>query len=327
MTGTFNRPTAADLEIMTKICPGRTYSGEEINEDYTHDEMKIYGQYMPDIVAEVLSADEVSSLLAYCNMRRIAVTPRGAGTGLCGGSVAIYGGLLISLIKMNHVLDIDRDNMTVTLEPGVLLMDLIEILDKENLFYPPDPGEKSATIGGNIMTNAGGMRAVKYGVTRDYVRGITAVLADGSVVDFGGKPAKNSSGLSLKDLLIGSEGTLAIVTKAVLKVLPKPPATYSGLAPFPSIEAAIATVPSIISAGLGPTAVEFMQKEVVGLVKEYLGKTFPDTKAPAYLLISVEAENDNEAELKMDRFAELLVKLGAEDVFFADTDERRESLW
>ena len=323
----FNRPVEHDINYFNEICPGRVFTGDIIKEDYTHDEMKIYGIHYPDAVVEVISTGEVSKILAYCNMRKIPVTPRGAGTGLCGGCVAIYGGVVISLARMKNVVEIDKKNMTVTVEAGILLMELIEIMDKESLFYPPDPGEKSATLGGNISTNAGGMRAVKYGVTRDYVRGLTAVTADGGIMELGGKLAKNSSGYSLKDLLIGSEGTLAIITHAVLKVLPKNGVTYAGLAPFSSIEKAISVVPDIISSGLSMVAVEFMQKEVVELTKEYLGKAFPHTKAPAYLLVSMEAENDDQALEHMNEFAQLAVNLGAEDVFFADTDERNESLW
>lgn len=155
-----------------------------------------------------VSAEEVSGVLRYAYEGRIPVTPRGAGTNLVGSTVPVQGGIILDLSRMNHILELDKDTMTVTVEPGVLLEDLQAYVEREDLFYPPDPGEKHASIGSNISTNAGGMRAVKYGVTRDYVRGLEAVLADGTVLRVGGKQVKDASGLPLKQLLIGSEGTL-----------------------------------------------------------------------------------------------------------------------
>ena len=171
------------------------------------------------------------------------------------------------------------------------------------------------------------MRAVRYGVTRDFVRGLDVVLANGHKVTLGGKLAKNSSGYSLKDLMIGSEGTLGVVTKITVKLLPKLRYSYTVLVPFHSINEAISAVPSIIASDLQPTAVEFMQKEVVALVKEYLGKSFPDTSAPAYLIVSIDATDEAEAEEGTRELAKLCVSLGAIDAFFADTDERKESIW
>ena len=158
---------------------------------------------------------------------------------------ALYGGIMLETTQMNHILELDEENLTVTVEPGVLLMELAQFAQDHDFLYPPDPGEKSATIGGNISTNAGGMRAVKYGVTRDYVRALTVVLPTGEIVELGGKIVKNSSGYSLKDLMIGSEGTLGIITKAVLKLVPLPQKSISLLIPYPSMESAIEAVPEL----------------------------------------------------------------------------------
>ncbi len=175
-----------------------------------------------DALVFARSTEEVSGVLRYANENAIPVTPRGAGTNLVGSTIPLFGGIILDVSRMNRVLELDRDTMTITVEPGMLLKDLQAYVEERGLFYPPDPGEKASSIGGNISTNAGGMRAVKYGVTRDYVRGLEVVLADGTVLKVGGKQVKDASGLSLKHLLIGSEGTLAVITKCLLRLLPKP---------------------------------------------------------------------------------------------------------
>ena len=185
------------------------------------------------------STEEVSKLLQYAHANRIPVTPRGAGTNLVGSTVPVDGGIILDLSQMNRILELDTETMTVTVEPGLLLQDLQAYVEEHGLFYPPDPGEKASSIGGNISTNAGGMRAVKYGVTRDYVRGLEVVTADGTVLTVGGKNVKDASGLSLKHLYIGSEGTLAVITKCVLKVIPKPEASLSILVPYPDLKTGI----------------------------------------------------------------------------------------
>jgi glycolate oxidase len=177
--------------------------------------------------------------MKYATDKKIPVVARGSGTDLVGAAVALKGGIMICTKLMNHILELDEENLTVTVEPGVLLMQLQNYVEEKGFFYPPDPGEKTATIGGNISTNAGGMRAVKYGVTRDYVRGLTVVLPDGRVEKLGGKVAKNSSGYDLKDLVIGSEGTLCIITEAILKMIPKPEYSVSMLLPFETMEKAV----------------------------------------------------------------------------------------
>ena len=200
-------------------------------------------------------------------------------------------------------------------------------MEDHDFFYPPDPGEKSATIGGNISTNAGGMRAVKYGVTRDYVRGLEVVLPNGKIVEFGGKVVKNSSGYSLKDLMIGSEGTLGFITKATLKLLPLPKKAISLLIPFKTLKEAIDTVPLIIKSKAIPTAIEFMQREVIIDAEEYLGKKFPDSQSDAYLLLKFDGNSTEEIEADYDKVAKLCLESGALDVLISDTEEREESIW
>ncbi|MCC5439111.1 FAD-binding oxidoreductase [Clostridium botulinum] len=316
-----------DIEFLKSVAgQERVYTGEDINEDYSHDELGGISK-MPDVMVEVLSTEEVSKIMAYAHKNNIPVVVRGSGTGLVGASVPIHGGIMINMTKMNRILEIDEENLTLTVEPGVLLMEIGKFVEEHDLFYPPDPGEKSATIGGNISTNAGGMRAVKYGVTRDYIRGLEIVLPDGKVIQIGGKVVKNSSGYSIKDLVCGAEGTLAIVTKAILKLLPLPKKAISLLIPFPNLEMAINTVPKIIKSKAIPTAIEFMQREVILAAEKFLGKKFPDNSSDAYLLLTFDGNTKEDIEKDYEKVADICLEEGALDVYISDTDERKEAVW
>ena len=319
----YNKLTKADIIAVSAICEIKTNPGE----DYARDEMPIYGEYFPEAAVFPQSADNVSKIMEYCHKKNIPVTVRGAGTGLCGGAVAKFGGILLCTEKMNRILELDTQNMTATVEPGVLLMDFSAYVLERGLFYPPEPGEKSATLGGNVMTNAGGMKAVKYGVTRDYVLGLEAVLPDGRVISVGGKLAKNCSGYSLLHLLIGSEGTLAVITKIILKLIPKPQKYISLLVPFDSLDTCISAVSSLLLSNLSPVAVEFIQSEVIPEAEQYLGKEFPDKSANAYLLLSFDGRSREETEEICGLAAEVCLSSGARDAMFADTTERLTGLW
>ena len=320
------RITEADLTFFNEILPGRLITDGDVMGDYSHDEMTEYGCYRPDAVLLCESAAEVAAVLRHCNERRIAVTPRGAGTGLCGGCVPIFGGLVLSTERMKRVREIDARNMTATVEAGVLLMDFIRELEGTGLFYPPDPGEKSATLGGNAMTNAGGMRAVRYGVTRDYIMGMELVLPNGEIITLGGKTVKDASGYSLLHLMIGSEGTLGVLTSLTVKLIPEPKETLSLLVPFNRLEQCVDAVPHILACG-EPTAVEFMEKEVIEAAETYLGRRFPDKSADAYLLIRLDGPSREAMAQPIETMTELLLSLGARDVLLADTDERKASVW
>lgn len=317
----------SDIAFFEAILPGRVLYGDAIRDDYHHDEMTEYGAVCPEAVLLAVSAEEISSVLRYCHAKGIGVTPRGAGTGLCGGCVPVHGGIVLSTERMNRVLEIDTKNMTATVEPGLMLMDFPKALTGTGLFYPPDPGEKSATIGGNVMTNAGGMRAVRYGVTRDYVLALEVVLADGEVLRLGGKVVKNASGYSLLQLMIGSEGTLGVVTRITVKLIPEPHANVSVLVPFDDLSQCIEAVPRVLACGAEPTAVEFMEREVIAAAEEYLGKQFPDKSADAYLLIRLDGPSLKALEGALDELTELLLSLGAKDVLLADTEERKATIW
>lgn len=300
-------------------------TGDDIPDDYGRDELAEERAF-PDVLVEPGSTNEVSQIMRYACERNIPVTPRGMGTGLCGAAVA-WGGIMLSTARLNRILEIDEACLMATVEPGVILLDFQQEVQRRGLFYPPDPGEKSATIGGNVSTNAGGMRAVKYGVTRDYVRGLEIVLPSGEVVQMGGKLAKNSSGYSLVHLLVGSEGTLGIITNIVLKLLPLPLKRVSLLVPFDSLAHAIGTVPRIITSRTVPTAVEFMQQDAIWAYEESMGKPFPHAEAPAYLLLMYDGNSMQELELAYSAAAEVCLAEGAWDVLIADTGDRNASIW
>ncbi len=323
----YKRMTAIDMERLKAITsPERVFTAGQISADYSHDELGGVSS-MPEALVKVLSTEEVSAIMKYASEQNIPVVVRGSGTGLVGAGVALYGGIMLETTGMNKILELDEENLTVTVQPGVLLMDLAAFCEEHDFLYPPDPGEKSATIGGNISTNAGGMRAVKYGVTRDYVRALTAVLPNGEVLHLGGKVVKNSTGYALKELLIGSEGTLAVITEATLKLVPLPKVTVSLLVPFLSIKEAIETVPKLIRSKASLTAIEFMEKGTILFSEEYLGKRFPDTKAPAYLLLTADGNERCAVDAQLDGVAELCIESGALDAYFVDTEERKASVW
>ena len=323
----YNKITNDDILKLKSIAgEANVLTGDEINADYAHDELGGI-EKMPDALVRVHTTEEVSEIMKLAWEKNIPVTVRGSGTGLVGAAVPVCGGILLETVQMNKILELDSDNLTVTVQPGVLLMELAAYAEENDFLYPPDPGEKSATIGGNISTNAGGMRAVKYGVTRDYVRALTVVMPNGEIVKLGAKVAKNSSGYSLKDLVIGSEGTLCIITEAVLKLLPLPKVSVSLLVPFPDMKSAIEAVPQIFRSKVTPTAIEYMSRDTILFAEDYLGKKFPDKKNDAYILLTFDGNSDEQVEADMKAVADLCLEIGAVDAYIVDTEERKKSVW
>jgi glycolate oxidase len=325
---TYHKITKEDIDYFASIFPQeRLITGESISNDYAKDELGTVTK-SPEIMIYPISSIEISKIMTYANQHLIPVVCRGSGTGLVGACVPIYGGIVVNTTKMNHILEMDEKNLTLTVEPGVLLMDIYQYVEERGYFYAPDPGEKTATIGGNISTNAGGMRAIRYGTTREWVRGLEVVLPDGSIEQFGRKVVKDSTGYSLKNLIIGSEGTLGIVTKAILKISPKPVESLSLLVPFSSISDGLKAVPEIINEKLSPIAVEFFEQSTIGFAEKYLGRAFPDKSSEAYILLTFEARTKDELKSVYEQAAELCINnLKAKDVYLVDTDERKESVW
>jgi len=294
--------------------------------DYAHDESSVEPHY-PEVVIKAETTEEVSKILSLANRERIPVTPRGGGTGLCGGAVPVYGSVLLSLEKMNRILELDEENLMVTVESGVLIMDLHAYVEKRGFLYPPDPGQKMGTIGGNISTNAGGMRGVKYGVTRDFVQGLEVVLATGEVIHLGGKTVKNSTGYSLIDLIIGSEGTLGVVTKAILRLVPLPKINVTLYAPYESLQDASRTVSEIIKNKIVPPAVEFIDQSSILVAERHLRRPMPRNDTPAYLLVRIEGNDKEAVNADYDAVADICLKNNALDVLVADTKASQEKVW
>lgn len=329
---TYGSVTPDFLAQLEAIAPGRVTAGEEVNPDYGRDEMPIYGVHLPEAAVEVLSTEEIAAVVKLCYEHNIPVTTRGAGTGLVGGCVPAYGGVLLVTTRMNRILSYDLENFTVTVQPGVLLQQLAEDALSHGCLYPPDPGEKLATLGGNVSTNASGMRGVKYGATRDYVRAMTVVLPTGEVTTFGSAVSKTSSGYNLLQLLIGSEGTLGVITELTLKLLPAPAAVVSLVVPFGDLAACISTVPKLRQGGLNPQAIEFFEKEILRTSEAYLEKqVFPreiaGEEVGAYLLITFDGESEAALEPVLEKAADLLLDQGALDVLVADTPAKLKEAW
>lgn len=298
------------LKKLKEIIPDKKrIVAHDIPEKYLSDTL---GRLKGEAAALVFpqSTEEVSKILKYAHKHGIPVTPRGAGTNLVGSTVPVDGGIILDFSHMDKILELDENTMTITVQPGLLLQDLQKYVEERGLFYPPDPGEKASSVGGNISTNAGGMRAIKYGVTRDYVRGLEVVTADGSVLTAGGKNVKDASGLSLKNLYIGSEGTLAVITKCILKLIPKPETSLSVLVPYPDLKTGIRSVLSVLRANANPTAVEFMERKVVKLGEDFLGVKYPYPEAGSYILLTFDG-HATEVRENAERIRKLALDGGA----------------
>ncbi|MCX8639853.1 FAD-binding oxidoreductase [Gilliamella sp. B3172] len=275
-----------------------------------------------DVLVYPLTTAEVAAIVKYANDNAINITTRGAGTNLVGSTIP-NGGIIIDLSLMNKLIELDKQTFTVTVQPGMLLEDLQQFVEQHDLFYPPDPGAKNATIGGNISTNAGGMRAVKYGVTRDYVQAIEVVIADGTVLNFGSKNVKDNTGLSLKHLFIGSEGTLGIITQCTLKLIAKPKVFETVILGFASLAQAVANITTILQT-LTPTALELVERQVAQWGERYSGFQFPLADAKAYLIIMLDAL-DTQSILQQRQL--LLANLSDCRYYVAETAQQANQIW
>jgi glycolate oxidase len=301
-------------------------SAEEM-EPYSHDEV-IGLRADPEVVVRVTSTQQVSEILHLAQRERVPVTPRGAGMGLSGGAVPVHGGIVLSLEKMDRILEIDKENLMVTVEPGVITGDLHRAVEAEGLFYPPDPASlDSCSIGGNIAEDAGGPRAVKYGVTQDYVCGLEAVLPSGEIIFCGGKLVKNVTGYNLVKLLVGSEGTLAVVTKIILRLLPRPKVQVDLLVPYDDLQAAADTVSDIIAHRIVPATIEFMERDSLRAVERLLQRELPFNDAAAFLLIQLDGNSQQAVDVDYEVVGDLCLKHGARDVLVARDQRTRDRLW
>jgi glycolate oxidase len=302
---------------------------QEYLESYGHDETENL-VFLPDVVVRPRTAAQISEIMVICNHHRIPVTPRGAGTGLSGGALPHLGGVLLSTDRMNTILEIDERNLQVTTEPGVITEVLMNTVKEKGLFYPPDPSSRGTCfIGGNIAENSGGPKAVKYGVVRDYVLNLELVLPTGEIIWTGANVLKNSTGYNLTQLIVGSEGTLGIVTKIVLKLIPFPKYDLLMLAPFNSLEKAGEAVSAIFRAGFTPSALELVEIDALKIVSKMVGsRAVPVTdEMEAHLIIEVDGNNQEVLMGEMEAISELLLQYDAGELFFADDARQKEELW
>jgi len=297
---------------------------------YSHDEVAD-GHYahMPEVVVMPRTADEVAQIMKLANRALIPVTPRGAGSGLSGGAVPVYGGIVLSCERMNSILEIDERNMVAVVEPGVVTNDINEKARASGLYYAGYPmSVETCFIGGNIAENAGGGKAIKYGVTERYVLGLDVVTPTGELVQLGGKRVKDVTGYNLIKLMVGSEGTLGIVTRATLKLVPLPRAQVCLLAIFPDPESAVGVVPKIMTeGGITPTAVEFMDALSARTACEYLHERLPCEEGGAMLLIELDGSEADVVERQYEGVGELCLANSALEVYVADNHTTRERLW
>jgi len=320
-----------DLRHFEKIVHSdRVLIEEETLKEHSKDETEDIS-ILPEVVIEPQSTREVSQILSHCNERGIPVTVRGAGTGLSGGAIPAFGGVVLSMKLMNQILNIDENNFMVFVQPGVITQKLQETLREKGLFYPPDPASKgSCFIGGNIAENSGGPKAVKYGVVKDYVLNLEMVLASGEVIRTGSNTLKNATGYNLTQLVVGSEGTLGVVTEIVLKLIPHPTHTLLMLAPFNKLEDAAKAVPAIMKAGITPSGLEFMERAAIDAASSALPEEdrleIPD-EVQAHLLIELDG---NKPEVLMDDAETVFHTLESFDcgeILMADSEAQKERLW
>jgi glycolate oxidase len=296
-------------------------------EPYSHDETEDF-VFPPEVVVKPASTEEVSRILRLANEESIPVTPQAARTSLSGGALPLYGGIALSIERMNRILEIDRGNLFAVVEPGVITQVLQDRVEEVGLFYPPDPSSRgSSMIGGNIAHCAGGPRALKYGVTKDWVYGLEVVLPGGEIVRSGGKLLKNVAGYNLTQLFVGSEGTLGVVTKATLKLIPLPAFSKTVLVPFPDPASAATAVTRIFQAKIVPCACEYMERAAVEAAEARMGEKFPHSDAEALLLIEVDGNDESVLDREIEKIAEVCLECGAPDLFPAPDREKRDFLW
>ncbi len=302
----YARVTPADIEKLRQIIPADRFFYPP-TKHYDHDQFN-YKRSLPDVELQPVSNEEVSAIMRYANKRMIPVTVRGNATGLMGANISVDHGIALDMIKMNKVLEYDPDSLTMTVQAGIRVRDIAEYLADQPFIYEPAPAMKWAAIGGNVSTNAGGMKAIKYGTTREHIRGLTTILADGTKLHCGHKTVKNSSGYDVKDLIIGSEGTLAVITEVVLRLIPRPQFEKTMLLSFSEIATAIKSVPKVFAAGLTPTSVEYFSQEDIEKWQEYSGKEFPVKDGKGYLLVSFDSNNKQNVEEELSEVLEVAKK-------------------
>ena len=304
------------------------FDPEEL-EKYSHDETSGVEGQIPLAVVFPTSTEQVSAILRWANQKRVPVVPRGAGTGLSAGAVPTKDSIVVSLERMNRIVEFDEENMTITVEPGVITGEIQKIAEEHGLFYAGDPASsESSSIGGNVAENAGGVKVIKYGPTSFHVLGLEVVLPTGEVVSFGGKTLKNVTGYDLIRLFVGSEGTLGIVTKIVLRLVPKPKCAAVLLVPFRNIQDALLCVPKVLSqSGVLPASIEFMDKASSEIASRFLNENIPNPEAECHLIFELESTNKQSLTREYIELGEKLMQMKALEVYIADNRTQRMKIW
>lgn len=326
----FKRIEKADLEYFISVVGDASVLADSATLEICASDETEDLRFMPEVVVRPGTTEEVSKVMAYCNEHMIPVTPRGAGTGLSGGALAVMGGVVLDMKRFDKILNIDTRNFQVTTEPGVITQVLQEAVREKGLFYPPDPASKgSCFIGGNVSENSGGPRAVKYGVVKDYVLNLEVVLPNGEVIWTGANVLKNATGYNLTQLIVGSEGTLGIITKIVLRLIPSVQHDMLLLVPFRSAIAACEAVNAIFLAGYTPSAMEFMERDALVWSMRYTQATgihLPDD-IQAHLLIEVDGNDTDQVYKEMEGIIKVVERYDIGEVLFADSHEQKQMLW
>jgi glycolate oxidase len=317
------------ISFFQNLLSERCITDFEQRKEYGHDETEDLN-FPPSAVLKPTSVEEVSKIMHYCYENEIPVSPAGARTGLSGGALPTHGGILISMEKFNRILEIDENNHQVTTEPGVITQVLQEAVKEKGLFYPPDPASKgSCFIGGNVSENSGGPKAVKYGVTKDYVLNLEVVLPNGEVIWTGANVLKNATGYNLTQLVIGSEGTLCIITKIVLKLIPHPTTDLLMLVPFFDAQKACEAVAAIFKAGITPSGLEFMERDALLWTKDFIGESsIPIAENhQAHLLIEVDGFQEDQLMQECEKILAVLENFETDEILFADSEAQKNTLW
>ncbi|MDW8273910.1 MAG: FAD-linked oxidase C-terminal domain-containing protein [Chitinophagales bacterium] len=326
----FKKPDSSDVAFFRSLIgEENVYTDAATLQKYASDET-VDVSFNPDVVLKPSSAEEISEILKYCNQHKIAVSPRAAGTGLSANSLPVHGGVSLSVERMNRIITIDERNMQAITEPGVITEHLQNTVREKGLFYPPDPSSRgSSFIGGNVACNSGGPRAVKYGVVKDYVLNLEVVIPSGKIFWTGANVLKNSTGYNLTQLFVGSEGTLGVITKIVLKLIPHPQTNAVMLAPFRSMEKASEAVGAIFRAGIVPSCLEFMEREAIDLVCRFLGDvTIPiDADTQAHLLIEIDGNELDQIQRDCEKVYEVLSNFDCGEILYAESEAQKADLW
>lgn len=327
----YNKITPAVVSKLECIAgPRNVITDREKLETYAHDEVpETEWRHMPEVVVKPESAAQISEIIKLANSALVPVTPRGAGTGLAAGAVPVLGGIVLSLENMNKIIEIDRDNLFMVVEPGVTTGEIQQKAREEGYLYAGDPcSADSSFIGGNVATNAGGNKAIKYGCTSRHIYGLEVVLPSGDITELGGKCVKDVTGYDLVRLMIGSEGTLGIVTKIYLKLLPRPRFNSVLLVPFESMQEAISVVPKIMTgSGIIPTSIEFMDNLCIKSAEKFLDRKVPHSDSGAHIIIELEATTESQLEEDMEAIGNICLENGGQEIFVGDNAATQEKIW